>query len=212
MSDGYIRMGYTWRQGSRISADADAVAREFEQIERETGGNGLSLEAVVVRAKMPDSPLHALLEHDTKNAAHQWHLEQAAEWARALCHRLVNPRTEDEKPGPRAYHPVRAVTDDRTRPGVYVKVAMARAPEPAPEPQPLMVTVTATPRTIAPHWTTPQPRAVEPPSVASQWPTEKPVRLTESREMARAVLLKWLPALERDEYFAGVVAAIRALP
>lgn len=219
----YIRMGYTWAPAARIKADADAVERDFAQIERETGSNGVALEAIVVRAKMPDSPMFGLLEHDTEAAAHEWHLEQAAHWVRSLRHRLVNTRTEDEVAGPRAYQPVRTVTDDRSRPGVYLKVTTVTAPEPERHAPPTSFTVTTkaqqdeprhAPRVMAETWLRPTviPQDTPPPApVVTRNHDLDVVRLTESRERGRTALMKWAGVLEHDPYFADVVAAIRAL-
>lgn len=208
-----IRAGYVWAPGAQIRIDPDVAGAEFERLEREAHGQGVAVDAVRSAATDPRSPLWAHFTHDVDAAVDKCHTSEAYELLRSIRYRLVNPVTEDERPGPRVYQPVRVVMDDRSRPGVYLRVAYTPPASPPPAPEPIrMVVRQAPPRVEAPA----QPALMlpEPAPEPAATPAPEPgmVVLTPSRERMRAMLLRLAETLDGDEYFAGVVAAIRALP
>lgn len=225
--EGYIRDGYMWAPGSHQSGDANDVVAEFDRIMRELGADAVALKAAVVRARMADSPLFSRIEHDSATAHDAHNENEIAAILRAVRIRYINLRTEEEEPGPRAYLPVRTVTDNPDRPGEYMKVLTVARPRVLPPPSPPHTfaieepvqaeggIVATPPRTVAPHWTgtaaEPPPLAVVRALPATERSEMEHIRLTESRERARRELLRWANTLERDSYFADVVAAIRAL-
>lgn len=214
MSDVYVRHGYAWAPGSRVKVDADTTGRALERIEQ--GGEGLPLYEVVHQAKDPRSPLHVHFEWNDRDAGDQWRLEQAAHLVRSLRYRLVNPRTEDETIGGRVYQPVSTVTDDTSRPGVYLRVTTKPAAGPAPRahapsrftvrttpaPAPLPTPVAHTPAAHVPAASVARPAFAPPPA---------PIVMKPSREGLRAALLRLVDGVD-DPYFADVIAAIHALP
>lgn len=72
-----------WREGSKISHDADAVLKHFEAIRKKNGGV-ITPKAVVDAAKDPDAPDHEYFVWDNSKAGDLYRLEQARLELRAI--------------------------------------------------------------------------------------------------------------------------------
>lgn len=86
-------MTYKWKTGSRIIADANAAAAQFEQLEKE---GRLNAENVVSVNKPEDAVLHGEFEWRNKVAADEWRKHQARHLMNCLCVVAVNEESKEE--------------------------------------------------------------------------------------------------------------------
>lgn len=86
-------MKFAFKEGGRLSGDAQAVGAELEKIREESNGVVLP-EVVVSRAKDESSPLHRYFEWDDSKAAQQYRLEQA----RNLLRHIIVVENGDKTP------------------------------------------------------------------------------------------------------------------
>lgn len=181
----YIQAGYAWRAGARGLGhlDPNAVGHEIAALRDRDGV--IAAPAVVERAQQHHSAMHSYFDWDNNVAGPKWREEQARYLLRQVVTVVADPVTEDEIPTEdRAF--VALYTEDQERPRQYqmptARTVMVR-PTPDAPPAPVLV-------------------VTSPPAV------------TASPERARATetLRKWAASYQDDPYFAGVVAAIRALP
>lgn len=76
-------MIYQWKEGSRISIDAQAAGEEMERI-RVVNNGRLDAKDVVIAAAEAASPLHEHFEWNDAAAAERWRLEQAGHLIRCI--------------------------------------------------------------------------------------------------------------------------------
>lgn len=88
-------MIYRWKEGARISVDAQAAGAELERIRVRHNGR-LEPEWVVHNAKAPKNPLHDLFEWDDNVAAQNYRVDQARGIIRSI--EVVVEATEKQKP------------------------------------------------------------------------------------------------------------------
>jgi hypothetical protein len=84
---------YTWKQGIRYSAKAQAVGDRLEELQA-ANGQRLTPRVVVDDARDPQSPLHPCFEWDDLRAA-ELHREQQARRVLSAIRVVVTPKTEN---------------------------------------------------------------------------------------------------------------------
>lgn len=188
----FIQAGYAFRKGARLpdGLDANAIGSELEAL-TDADGQG-RYEAIVERARTDDSAMHTYFEWDDTEAARLQRIDAARYLARSVVPVMVDPRTEDEYVAQTRAFVSRYVETGNSREdaGVFERPAVLR---------PAMRLVVQT-------------RAGLPPEERGVVITPSLERAnTEGRAKALEALRKWADAYGRDPYFAGVVAAIRAL-
>lgn len=88
-------MVYQWKDGSRITADAQAVGQEIAEI-----GKEITARDVVNKARVKATALHECFEWDDTAAADEYRLTQAREVMRSL---VFVQEPEDGEEEPRTY-------------------------------------------------------------------------------------------------------------
>lgn len=100
-----VTAGYVWRKGSPFRADANAFARQLQQLRSSDGT--VSLEIVLDASRPEDAPLHGEIEWDDGVAAHKHRLHIVRSALGALRIIPVNIVREELLPPARAAIPVR---------------------------------------------------------------------------------------------------------
>lgn len=187
----FIQAGYAFRQNARIpqGLDADAIGKELERLAGERGDARYA--AVVEQARSPESAMHAYFEWDNTAAAEAHRIDSARYLVRSIVPIVVNPQTEDEYTAQTRVFVSRYVETGNSREdaGIFERRPVMRAP--------MRLVVRTSEQTPDEY------------GVVISKPLER--ANTEKRTGALATLRKWADAYGRDPYFAGVVAAIRAL-
>lgn len=100
-------MVYQWKSASRVKADPNAAAEQFEQL---TQTVGLTQQTVLDANRPEDAPLHNEFEWSDAEAAELYRLHQAGHLIRSL---VIVPEHEEPKDGKqaepvqvRAYFPI----------------------------------------------------------------------------------------------------------
>lgn len=187
----FIQAGYAFRQNARIpqGLDADAIGRELEQLAGERGDARYA--AVVEQARDLQSAMHAYFEWNDTAAAEAHRIDSARYLVRSIVPIVVNPQTEDEY-----------IAQTRVFVSRYVETGNSREDAGIFERRP----VTRTSLRLMVRTGEQEPDAH---GVIISKPIER--ANTEKRTGALATLRKWADAYGRDPYFAGVIAAIRAI-
>jgi len=89
------RMVYAWREGARVSLNAQIAGQRLEQLKREHRGL-VTPEAVVTDARPKRSPLHDHFEWEDSEAAKKYRLDQARELLRSIVVRIDDRRLPDK--------------------------------------------------------------------------------------------------------------------
>lgn len=217
----YFQSGYAFKPGARFknTLDPNAVMKEILPLRDEDGV--VDVEDVVDRARPTDSAMHDHFEWDDSIAADEWRKEQGRNLLRNIVPLIVNSRTEDEAPSTmRAFETMYAGTNDPVYAGKYKMVTVKYTADPVATPAkpkpatfaPMYPTTVRTPtrngQTQAPAIELPEDDEPQQAIVIAPPPA---VLLTPERERALSTLRRWADAYGDDPYFAGVVAAIRAL-
>jgi hypothetical protein len=191
----YIQAGYAFKPGMRIKSDLDpnAIGHEIAALRDDAGV--VEVDAVVDAARLDKSAMHAHFTWDNTVAAESWRKDEARYLLRSIVPIYADTRTEDEHVSPqRAFVALYEETNDQDRAGKYQMLTVRTDARP-PRPRPAVIE-TAPAEPIEPAV------FLAPPAAAM---------LTEQRARALATLRKWADAYGDDPYFAGVVAAVRAL-
>lgn len=190
----YIQAGYAVRKGYPVppGVDVDAAGEELDRLM--AGREGLDLEALREQARSGRSALRPILTMDPDRMADKLHLIELRDFVGALHVRQVDPTTEEEYLGPRAFEPTET-------PNVWRKIRLTYTPVEPVEPTPIVLTLR--PPEAGPDAPPPSRPPVEPPP--------GPVVLTERQYRMREQLQRMAETLADDPYFARVVTAIRAL-
>jgi hypothetical protein len=127
-----IVVRHEWAKGSRIKADIDRTARQFESLLKRDGA--IKLEAVIEESQPEHAPLHDDFEWQDDVAAHLYRMDQAGGIVRSFRRIVVNMQTEDEEPAERVYVPTRMVVshdESETKPeaNAYVQIPIAQTDE-----------------------------------------------------------------------------------
>jgi hypothetical protein len=191
----YIQAGYAFRPGSRIKAelDATAIGNEIATLRDEQGI--VKVDAVVDAARPTQSAMHLHFTWDDDIAAENWRRDEGRYLLRSILPVYADAQTEEEYVAPRrAYVAVYSETNDSDRAGEYQMLTVRTD---VPRARPAIV------KTEAP--------ATEDDTQAVLLAPPPAQLLTPERERALGTLKRWADAYGDDPYFAGVVAAIRAL-
>jgi len=105
-----MSMSYYWKDGSRMSGDAEAVGRELEAIHEEHGA--ISAEAVLEAATPKKSVMHDYFEWDNSIAAQEYRLAQARLLVRSIVVKVE--RNENESVTTRAFVQINQPLKDDT--------------------------------------------------------------------------------------------------
>ena len=189
----FIQAGYAWKKEARIPTglDANKVGTEIAAITDERGEGKYA--AVVDVASNPTSAMHTYFEWDDSAAAQAHRIDQARYLVRSVVPVVVNAHTEDEYTATTRVFVSQYVENDGKREdaGVFARRPVHHVP----------ILRIARSNTL--------PRDEDPPAVVISVSLDR--ANTETRQKGLAALRTWAKAYERDSYFAGVVAAIRAL-
>lgn len=195
----FIQAGYMTRNGYPVpqGVDADACGAEIERFGM--GRDGVDLLALRDQAREASSALHPVLTMDPDKMADKLHLIELRDFTSALHVRLVDPVTEDEFIGPRAFEPT-------GEPNVIRKVQITFTPLPQPPAPKPPVSIVVKPPEPVDASEAPEPAPHPEPVQVVEAPT-----LTERQYRMRAQFQRMADTVEDDPYFARVVAAIRTL-
>lgn len=189
----FIQAGYAFRAGARLKStlDANAVGREIAALR--DSESVVRVASVVDAASKATSAMHEHFTWDDSEAARKCREDEARYLLRSIVPIYADPRTEDEHTSPvRVFVARYTDTQDDASVGEYQMRTVQTADRP----------VTAEPAQEDAPQALQRAIYIAPPPVAA---------LTPERERAMQSLRRWADAYGRDDYFAGVVAAIRSL-